>query len=503
MGRFCLILTTLLAIPLCLPAQGDVSAYIWQLSRSEPLGDAVWGIAARTLGGTSVAEYNAGVNMVPASTTKVLTCGTALYALGADYRYETRIGYSGSIEDGRLHGDLYIIGGADPTTGAPDGSAALLQTTFARWKSMLSNAGITAVDGLVIGDGRAMGNGEIPGWDEEDLGFYYGALPGGLNFYENVIDYRVTPGTAAGDSVSVIQTYPQTPWLAFRNSSVTGAAGSGDALYYRNSDMAPVAEMRGSYAVDRKPRTENCSNRFGAYTCAWHFREYLLACGIESQGCADIDRRGLIRTDLSAEAARGAQETAARAAADDITVIGSSESPALGAIVKEILHRSDNFYAETLFKTIGLEYTGSACYDSCRVAERRLMKEMGVNADKVRLQDGSGLSRRNFISPSFFVDFLAAMSETDVYGTWLSTFPAPGAGTLYDRMSAAPYELKSRIRMKSGSMGGVRAYCGYILPEDGKTENTIVFSVITNNALESESGSVKRVLDRLIMRLAQ
>ncbi len=497
MKRTAILSAIFILLPLCVSAQGDVCAYIQQLAGSAPLNDAVWGICARTIGGNVIAEYNEDINMVPASTTKVLTCGTALNALGADYRYRTKIGYSGTVEDGRLKGDLYIIGGCDPTTGSPDRSAILLQATFTRWRSMLTQAGITAIDGLVIGDSRALQDREIPGWDSEDLGFYYGAIPEGLNFYENVIDYRVTPGAAVGDSITISQIFPRTPWLNMTNSGTTGPAGTGDALYYYNSGLAPVAEMSGYYGIDRAARTESCSNRFGAYTCAHHFREFLQSAGIASEACADIDMRGMIRTDLNAKGAYKA------AATDSITVIGESYSPTIDKIVKEVLHRSDNFYAETLLKTIGLEYTGSACYDSCRVAERRLMKDMGVNADRVRLQDGSGLSRRNFISPEFFVDFLTAMAGTEVYGTWLTLFPIPGEGTLYDRMSSAPYELKSRIRMKSGSMGGVRAYCGYILPKDGKTENTVVFSVITNNALESESGSVKRVLDRLIARLAQ
>ncbi len=506
-GRFLLLLTVFVATsPVCAYAQqGDVAAFVRRLASSAPLDDAVWGVEARTLGGEEIVSHNAGVNMTPASTAKVLTCGAALHALGADYRYVTRIGYSGVIEDGRLKGDLYIVGGADPTTGAADWPSVSSQAVFAKWRSIVAAAGISAIDGRVIGDGRLLDGREIPGWDADDLGFYYGAVPGGLNYYENVIDYRVTPGQAVGDSVSVVQAYPQTPWLVMSNSSVTGPAGTGDKLTYINSDLFPVAEMRGSYALGKPSRTESCTNRFGAYTCAWHFREYLAASGIEAGPCADIGPQGDIRTSLTAAGPLDREAGGLRAAPQDsLTILGETQSPPLESIVREVLHRSDNFYAETLFRTLGLQYTASAAYDSCRVAQRRVLSGMGLDSRSVRIQDGSGLSRKNFISPAFFVDFLSAMSATGEYDIWLELFPKPGEGTLYDRMSLVPYEVKSRIRIKSGSMDGVRAYCGYVLPPaTGNKEDTVVFSVITNNALESESGAVKRVLDQLVALLAQ
>lgn len=535
-GRFLLLLIVIVATsPVCVYAQGDVAAFVRRLATSTPLDDAVWGVEARTLGGEEIVSYNAGINMTPASTAKVLTCGAALHALGTDYRYATRIGYSGVIEDGRLKGDLYIIGGADPTTGAADWPSVSSQSVFAKWSRIIAAAGINAIDGRIIGDGRMLDCKEIPGWDTDDTGFYYGAVPGGLNYYENAIDYRVTPGQAVGDSVSVVQTYPQTPWLVMSNSSVTGPAGTGDKLSYVNSDLFPAAEMRGSYAIGKPSRTESCTNRFGAYTCAWHFREYLSASGIETGPCADIGPQGDIRTDLTAGLAAGGATSKSRAGAtaadgapavvpdaaagagvempgnlraapqDSLTILGETLSPPLESIVREVLHRSDNFYAETIFRTLGLEYTASAAYDSCRVAQRRVLSGMGLDSRAVRIQDGSGLSRKNFISPAFFVDFLSAMSSTEVYDIWLDLFPKPGEGTLYDRMSLVPYDVKSRIRIKSGSMDGVRAYCGYVLPPGGRgdKENTVVFSVITNNALGSESGAVKRVLDQLVALLVQ
>ena len=55
--------------------------------------------------------------------------------------------------------------------------------------------------------------------------------------------------------------------------------------------------------------------------------------------------------------------------------------------------------------------------------------------------------------------------------------------------------------MKSGSMNGVRCFCGYVTPSDGRTENTIVFSVMINNATAS-SAALNPVIDQLLVAIA-
>src|SRR6202162_894496 len=51
----------------------------------------------------------------PGSTTKLLTEGTALELLGADYRFHTRVYRTGPITaDGTLNGDLILVGAGDP-----------------------------------------------------------------------------------------------------------------------------------------------------------------------------------------------------------------------------------------------------------------------------------------------------------------------------------------------------------------------------------------------------
>ena len=96
--------------------------------------------------GDTVACCNHLRKMVPASNVKLLTTGVALRTLGPDFRFETSLGYTGEICDSTLVGDLYIIGGGDPTTGSKSDCAEPLPPLFARWTKILASAGIS-VDG--------------------------------------------------------------------------------------------------------------------------------------------------------------------------------------------------------------------------------------------------------------------------------------------------------------------------------------------------------------------
>jgi len=119
----------------------------------------------------------------------------------------------------------------------------------------------------------------------------------------------------------------------------------------------------------------------------------------------------------------------------------------------------------------------------------------------MRFADGSGLSRKNYVSPAFFVSFLRAMARHAQYKTFLNSIPKLGSGTLKTRMKDSPKSVKDRVYMKSGSMNGVRCFSGYILAGDGNPSRTICFSVLTNNAVASSSKTAQ-VLDNLIETLA-
>ena len=501
----------LLLSALCASLSAQTTAalrqYVRTLSQTEPLGSSVWGVLAVRMNGDTLVAYNHRQKMVPASNTKLITTGTALHLLGADYRFHTAVAYSGAVEDSTLVGDVYIIGGGDPTLGAPSDCAIPTDKVFAQWHKVLTDAGIREVTGRIVGDPRRMEPyGENTSWNVDDLGWYYGAGVSALNFYENRQDFYTTPGVVVGDPVQTEVIYPRTPWMRYSHTGITAPAGTGDNLTYTNSEFVPAGEIRGTLALDKGRRKQECTNRFPALTCAYYFSSYLADHGMATGGFAYVAPSGEIVSDpaelwavpaVDIESAFAMRQTAV--CQDSLTVIGNVASPSLAEIAKDCLYESDNFYAEAFLKAIGMEMCEDACYDSSLVAEREIIeKQLCVTFDtRAQIVDGSGLSRKNYISPEFFVRFLRAMMKSPAYDTFLHDLPQPGKGTLDGRLTKASAGLQSRVYMKSGSMNGVRCYSGYILPASGKPEDTIVFSAMANTFTVPTS-RISRIMDRLI-----
>lgn len=287
--------------------------------------------------------------------------------------------------------------------------------------------------------------------------------------------------------------------MTFVNNATTGGARSRNTVYYINTHLSPCGEFAGSFPVDRNGYTLECSNRFGAYTCAYYFCKYLNTNGVPvTEGAADVTPSGYVRQ------MPGNMSGSGKAAdAGSLCLVGSTRSAALKSIARETNCESDNFFAETLLKTLSVNKGGGADYDSCIMAAESALSALGLNpASGCRIFDGSGLSRKNYVSPSFFVDFLTVMAGTDVSGAYLASLPQPGGkGTLEYKFHSADAAFRSRIRMKSGSMNGILCYSGYILPRDGDLSDAVVFSILTNNCTAS-SWAVSPQIDKIIEALA-
>lgn len=107
-------------------------------------------------------EYNSRQTMRPASTMKVVTAITALDHLGGDYQLRTRLYYTGMLEDGTLHGDIYCVGGFDPMVEPLDIRA------FAQ---SIRDLGVNTFDGNIYADRSmkdALEYGEGWCWDDKN-----------------------------------------------------------------------------------------------------------------------------------------------------------------------------------------------------------------------------------------------------------------------------------------------------------------------------------------------
>lgn len=468
------------------------AAEIVRAVASDPaFSQSVLSICVCTGDGERLASLNPDMMLVPASNMKLITTGAAIHTLGKDRRFETQLAYKGEIRNGTLYGDLYIIGKGDPTLGSRDSTAVPVEQTFARWGRYVEEAGIRKIDGHIVGDGRWFdGMNEEESWVWNDIGTYYGTGCSALMFYENIQAFNVLPGKNPGDPVDITPYYPAAPWMEFRYECSTGEKGTGDRLYMYTSDLAPVAAIRGTFGVDRGRKRVECSNKFPEYTCASYFTDWLRKKGVEcTKGPADFKLKpGPSDIDSGKE----------------LTYIGTTRSVELKRIIYTTNHESNNLYAETLFRVLGKEMSGSATYGSSAKALERALQTLGVDTSKgIHIKDGSGLSRQNYASSDFFCRFLEAMMHSPAFEEYAHSLPSPGSnGTLEFNMRGYPEELRSRIKVKSGSMNGIRCYSGYIIPTTGAKDETIIFSILTGNCT-SPNWKTRPLLDKLMAGLAE
>ena len=466
-------LTALMLIPLMAFGQNRVQEYIdRQMKTDSLLINAVVGILAVDEQGREIASWNPDMPLLTASTMKTITTGLGYQVLGPGYRFSTRIAYDGRIESGVLNGNLYIVGGADPTLGSRDTIAFPIDSIFGVWAQSVKDAGIRRINGRIVGDDRIYEEENIPSsWSYGNIGYDYGSGTSGLSFCENLTYFEIEAGEVIGDPVRITPVGPYSPYMTYINEVTTGAPGDGDNTEYYASSLTPIGKFVGTFGIDAKPRTLAQSNKFGPATCASEFASFLRGKGIGCMGVSDVRSLGY-------EYSVTAQKY--------LTYIAETFSPELRKIVKVTKTISNNFFAETIFKMVGKKLlerkTGgewmNVSYSEASEVIEEYLQDCGVSTYGYTQDDGSGLSRQNYVSPRFFTRFYGMMAKSPDFEEYRASFPGPGRpGTLKNVLAKADPNLKKTIYAKSGSLSSVRCYAGYVDSKRG----LIRFAILVNN----------------------
>lgn len=157
---------------------------------------------------------------------------------------------------------------------------------------------------------------------------------------------------------------------------------------------------------------------------------------------------------------------AAREADDGVHLgapLASLEGPPLADLLGTTLQRSDNAYAEALWRHLDPETPATAAGARAEVAALFA----AVGAEDAAPIDGSGLSRYSALSAHTLVRVLDR-AEAAPWGPVLAgLLPAAGesGSTLGERLP----DLKGRLSAKTGSMTGVRNLAGWVTDADGRT----------------------------------
>jgi serine-type D-Ala-D-Ala carboxypeptidase/endopeptidase (penicillin-binding protein 4) len=418
----------------------------------------VWAVDIRSLDtGERLFELNADKLMMPASNMKILTLSATADALGWDYRFTTTLETSGTISNGVLHGDLVVRSNGDPSINARDNRA---DAVLFEWTRTLQAAGISSIEGRIVGDDQAFDEQGIgDGWAWDYLQYDYAAPVGALEFNENVAALSISPGPAAG--TTPIVTLSRGSGLELINHAMTGAEGSVSTLDYKRHLERPILEVTGSIPAGGSTVNRSVAVINPTVFFAQSLKDGLIARGIPVSGDAvDFD-------DIAAEMPSA-----------DRRVLVTTESPPLREIATVLMKVSQNLYAETLLKTLGASQNGLGTTEGGRIAARNTLTSWGVARDGYIMYDGSGLSRYNYVTASTVTTILEHMyKDPRHHDAFIATLPIAGKdGTIASRMRGTRAE--GNAVAKTGSISNARSLSGYVKTRDGEM---LVFSILSND----------------------
>ena len=395
---------------------------------------------------TTLYAYREKIMCRPASVQKVITSVTALSSLGADYKFSTKLRTRGTIKDGVLEGDLYLVGGLDPS---------LNEHELRSMVSDLKKAGVTRIGGTLYADVSIMDSTYwATGWCWDDAPASFQPYISPLMVHQGFVGIEVKP-TSKGQAPQV-NIYPSNDYIKVVNKARTQDNTLGPLTITRDwmhNDNTIVVEGN----CKRRQSTDLSVVGSADFTFAL-FREYLDQEGI-SYGKYGWGNCPVMATDISVV------------------------SHGLKAIVKEALKESNNLFAEAMFLQTGrLQYPkGITFKDASKYLQNFVNRKFGIFTSSFNIVDGCGLSMYDLCSPQFIVDMLTLIyKDQELYPILYKSLPISGVdGTLKTRLSDKT--TLNKVHAKTGSVTGSCTLAGYIHAADGRE---LAFCIMNEGAVK-------------------
>jgi serine-type D-Ala-D-Ala carboxypeptidase/endopeptidase (penicillin-binding protein 4) len=342
------------------------------------------------------------------------------------------------------------------------------------WARALAEMGIERIEGRIIGDGSSFdGHPFAEGWDID----YFMRQPtrilgfstSGLAYHDNIA--RVGLRTARAGAPPLVSVHPSS-YLQVTSQLQTSARQRGNDVRVVRSLGSDTVVLTGSLPHSHA-RSLSVPVADPVLFTAASFEEHLRLSGIVTNvqrvDGATLDMRALYS---------GAQP------------LFVYQSPSLAEIIEPINKQSNNFYAEQLFRTIGWNGSNEG-------AERRvkaLLSRAGASTSGLAIRDGSGLSRKNYITPEAMTRLLVFMNRHEEREAFLNSLPTAG-----ESRSTMRFRLGgSSVQAKTGSLDHVRALAGYTRTADGRR---VAFSVMTNN-FSAPAWHMNEAIDQVVATIS-
>ena len=456
-------------------------------------------------------SLNADKLFVPASTTKLLTEGTVLAKLGADYRFHTRIYRTAAVDSkGKLKGDLILVASGDPNLSnriQPDGTLAFVDEDHAYngpavpgdplavIKQLAKNVaakGIRKIEGRVLIDTTMFPDGPREGGTS--------VVMSSIIVNDNVIDLVATPGVKADDPATLV-TSPQTSYAKFIAHITTGTVDSkpdldvSEPLTHPDGTVSVI--VAGSLPLGSKPTTAAF-----AVPSPTIFAQTVLTKALSAAG---ISIKPPKHAPPPAFAALARSYTPENQVAEHVSLPLTEE-------IKVTLKVSQNLHAG-----MGPYLLGALVAKNAKnplhagfATERDFLKEAKLDLTGVSQGDGAGGDWADLFSPEFMCRYLAYWTTRPEYPVLFKALPILGKdGTLAKIQTTNP--AAGHVFAKTGTFGSEdrvngklmlngKGLAGYVMTASGQK---VVFAAYVNHvSLPADPDSAQAVAGQALGEIA-
>ncbi|MBD2440170.1 D-alanyl-D-alanine carboxypeptidase/D-alanyl-D-alanine-endopeptidase [Nostoc sp. FACHB-110] len=421
-----------------------------------------WGILVKNLAATqTLYSHDAEKYFTPASNTKLFTTSAALKHLGANFRIRTSV-YQDS------EGILRVVGRGDPSFKDAQLTALAKQ---------LRQQGLTQVNELIADDSYFQGDVVPSSWQWEDVQADYGAPVNSLILNENAVELTAIPQSVG----QPLQLRWDDPTQAYQwrvvNNSVTTEKDEPGAVAVSRDLKGAVLYVQGQLAVNSPPNTTGIAVFDPTQNFLRHLRQSLAIEGIT------VKQTSIAMGSINAR---------------EVAVV---ESPPLSDLIKETNLNSNNLFAEALLRSLAnnqpLAKNQSTIDLGLQVMTDTLTK-LGVDSNSYKLVDGSGISRKNLITPAALVQILQAMATAPEANIFRDSLPvAAVSGSLINRFRDTP--AAGIVQAKTGTLMGVVTLSGYV---NSPQYEPLAFSIMVNQS-EQPVTNIRQAIDEVVVLLAQ
>jgi len=413
--------------------------------------------------GRTLYSRNSDHLFTPASNNKLYTASAALHYLSPQFKFETSVWIDSTYKDSSCVPRLVLVGGGDPDIFLPE-LESIAKIIYKQIKS---------IDTLFV-DNTLFDNVSFgPGWMWDEGSGWYAAHIDALSFNDNCVDISIKPGEVGEKPMVTIN--PNTNYVEINNEAVT----VNDTIdfkdlkierrWWENSNVIDISGelLRGT-------------------------EEEIYYRNIEDPALFT----GTVLTEILSQLGTEVR----------VVIVGSENSESMTPIytyyskpftnsLTNFLKTSDNLSGELFVKMMGHITSGQqGNWDNGMLAIKTFLNnEVGIDTTKMRMTDGSGVSRYNLTSPDQLTQLLLYMYSNHAYNAeFLSALPTGGwDGTLKNRMKEI--EEDRGIRAKTGTMSGVSCLSGYVFT---KNDDPLAFSIMMNGYVDS-SRPFKELQDKI------